>query len=56
MDGGFVRVVFEDVPAAESQVSRPASGTKSLILGLVLSVRFPSRIGANWVREPTGRS
>ena len=42
-----VAVVLEDVPAAEHESSRPASGTTSLIFGERPSVRLPRRIGAH---------
>src|ERR1035437_6432959 len=38
----------------KTKSSRPASGTKSLILGERPSVRFPRRTVESWVRDPTG--
>src|SRR5579871_952836 len=32
----------------------PASGTKSLIMGVRASVRLPKRMVESWVRDPTG--
>jgi hypothetical protein len=54
MGGGFVSVVFIDVPAAEDEVAKVARGTKSLIFGVRFSVRLPRRTVPSCVREPTG--
>ena len=38
----------------KTRFSSVASGTKSFIFGVRLSVRFPRRIVANWVKDPMG--
>ena len=50
----FVSVVGEDIPAAEHEIVETGQSTKSLIRGVLLSVRFPRRIVPIWVREPMG--
>src|SRR5665213_2291585 len=38
----------------KTRSSRPARGTKSLIFGVLLSVRLPRRMVAIWLTEPIG--